>query len=239
MQTEMFSNPVRDALVDKRKALLGESWYNQLGSQFDEPYMKKISQFLAERRQQVQVYPAPEDVFRAYQLCSYEDVKVVFILQDPYNDGTATGVAMGVRNPQIYPKSIDILDDAIAEDLYGGFRLQPIDPDLEYLEAQGVMLLNSALTVEHKAPNSHSAIGWKNFIKATIERLNDKEHLIYLLLGSSGQSFKPYIADKHTVLTAEHPIKHKYEGRERWDSGRPFSKINQLLLNNNQTIINW
>lgn len=239
MQTEMFSNPVRDALVDKRKALLGESWYNKLGGEFDEDYMKKISQFLAKRRLEVAVYPAPEDVFRAYQLCPYEDTKVVCILQDPYNDGTATGVAMGVRNPQIYPKSIDVLDNAIAEDLYGGFRLQPIDPDLEYLEAQGVLLINSALTVEHKAPNSHSNIGWKNFIKATIEALNDKPYLIYLLLGSSGQYFKKYVADKHTVIEAEHPIKHKYEGRAKWESGRPFSKINQLLLNNNLAQINW
>lgn len=235
----MFDNPERDTLIQKRRQLLGDSWFNRLGGQFNEPYMKKISQFLAQRRQEAMVYPLPEDVFRAYQLCSYENTKVVIIAQDPYNDGTATGVAMGVRNPAIYPKTIDVLDDAIAEDLYGGFRLQPIDPDLEYLCVQGVLLINSSLTVEHKAPNSHQNIGWNNFIKATIEELNQKEFVIYLLWGSAAQTFKKYISDAHAVIEAEHPIKHKYEKRDKWLHNRPFSKTNQLLTNNGLEPINW
>lgn len=235
----MFDNPERDALLQKRRALLGDSWFMRLGGQFDKDYMKKIGLFLAKRRTEVMVYPAPEDVFRAYQLCSYENTKVVIIAQDPYNDGTATGVAMGVRNPQIYPKTVDVLDDAIAEDLYGGFRMQPIDPDLEYLCAQGVLLINSSLTVDHKAPNSHAGLGWNKFIEATIEALNEKDFVIYLLWGSAAQKFKGLVADKHIVLEAEHPIKHKYEKRPRWIHERPFSKSNQLLVNNGLAPINW
>lgn len=239
MQGELFNNPEREALLEKRKSLLGESWFSKLGNQFDEAYMKKISQFLGQRRTETVVYPEPQDIFRAYQLCSYENTKVVIIAQDPYNDGTATGVAMGVRDYKVYPKTVDILDIAIAEDLYEGFRLQPIEPDLEYLCAQGVLLINSSLTVEHKAPNSHSHLGWNNFIKATIEQLNNKDFVVYLLWGSAGQAFKKYIADKHVVIEAEHPIKHKYEKRPNWIHNRPFSKTNQLLVNNGLEQINW
>lgn len=82
MQTEMFENPERDALLQKRRALLGDSWFARLAEQFDLPYMKKIGQFLAQRRLEAMVYPAPEDVFRAYQLCSYENTKVVIIAQN-------------------------------------------------------------------------------------------------------------------------------------------------------------
>lgn len=239
MQAELFVDPNRDTLIEKRKALLGDSWFKKLGSQFDMCYMRKISAYLARRRQEVMVYPKPEDVFRAYQLTSYEDVKVVFLLQDPYNDGTATGIAMGVKDSQVYPKSVDVLDIAIAEDIYDGFRLQPIDPDLEYLSAQGVLMLNSYLTVEHRNPKSHSRIGWNWFIQATIEELNKKEFVIYLLLGSSAQIFKKYISDTHIVIEAEHPIKHKYDKRPRWEHNKPFSKINQLLTNRGLEPINW
>lgn len=239
MQQELFENRDRVELLSKREALLGSSWFDKIGSQFDETYMQSISQYLAKRRKEVMVYPAPENVFRAYQLTPFEEVKVVIILQDPYNDGTATGVPMGVKEPRIYPKSVDVLDIAIAEDLYDGFRLQPIDPDLEYLCAQGVLMLNSALTVEHKAPNSHQTIGWGKFIKATIEALNTKHSLIYLLLGSKAQNFRRYIADAHTVIEVEHPIKHKYENRPRWEHDRIFSKTNQLLINYGEEPINW
>lgn len=146
---------------------------------------------------------------------------------------------MGVKNPKIYPKTIDILDVAIAEDLYNGFRMQPIDPDLEYLCAQGVLLINSSLTVEHGNPNSHLDLGWSNFPKATIEALNEKEFVIYLLWGSHAQQFKKYVADKHVVIEAEHPNKHKYEKKPGWSHGRPFSKTNQLLINNQLKPINW
>ncbi len=239
MQQELFENRDRDAVINKRKQLLGESWFNKIGNQFDETYMRSISHFLANRRKEVMVYPAPEDVFRAFQLCSYESTRVVIIAQDPYNDGTATGVAMGVRNPSIYPKTVDILDVAIADDLYEGFRLQPIDPDLEYLCAQGVLLVNSALTVEHKNPNSHQTIGWFNFIKAAINELNKKEFVIYLLWGTKAQYFERYISDAHEVIKAEHPIKHKYENRPMWLHERPFSKTNQLLINRGEEPINW
>lgn len=239
MQIELFDNPQRDALLQLRRGLLGDSWFNRLGQEFDKDYMVKISQFLTQRRQQVMVYPESKDVFRAYQLCSYESTKVVIICQNPYHDGTATGVAMGVKNPKTYPKTIDILDTAIADDLYEGFRLQPIDPDLEYLEAQGVLLINSSLTVEHGDANTHLNIGWQKFVKATIEALNEKEFVIYLLWGSSAQQFKGMIADKHVVILAEHPNKHRYENRPTWNHLRPFSKSNQLLINAGLTPINW
>lgn len=159
MQNELFDNPVREALDRKRKELLGDEWYNQIGAEFDQPYMKTLSTKLAHRRNEVIVYPTPDRVFRTYQMVPYSKVKVVLLLQDPYNDGTATGLAMGVENPKIYPKSIDYLDKAIEEDIYEGLRFPPLDLDLEYLTREGIMLLNTALTVEHRAPNSHQGLG--------------------------------------------------------------------------------
>lgn len=238
-QGELFENPERDARIARRREILGDSWYEQLGDEFDKPYMRKLSLFLANRRREVFVYPEPENVFRAYQLTPYENVKVCLILQDPYNDGTATGVAMGVKNYKTYPKTIDILDKAIEEDMYNGFKIAPTEPDLEYLCKQGVLLTNTALTVEHRTPNSHQGMGWHTFIRRVIEELNKKPFVVFMLWGSHAQSFKKFIADKHEVIEAEHPIKHKYEERDRWEHGRPFSKANTLLENHGLKKVFW
>lgn len=238
-QLALFPNPDRDAKIAKRKLLLGESWYAKLGDEFDKPYMQRMSIFLGQRRTEVKVYPDAPDVFRAYQLSPYDKTNVVMILQDPYNDGTATGVAMGVRNASVYPKTIDILDKAIEEDVYNGFKIAPTDPDLEYLCSQGVLLTNTALTVEHKSPNSHQGIGWHVFIKRVIEELNKKEFVVYMLFGGHAQTFKKFISDAHEVIEAEHPIKHKYENRPSWVHNRPFSKANTLLENHNLKKIFW
>jgi len=228
-----------DELEQRRRELLGDSWYEQLGDEFDKPYMLELGNKVAQRRAMIPVYPNKDDVFRAFQLSSYWATKVVIIVQDPYNDGTATGVAMGVKEKMFYPKTIDILEDAIGTDLYDGFYFPPIDMSLEYLANQGVLLLNSSLTVEHKSPNSHANYGWDKFIKRAIEELNKKEFVVYLLWGSNAQSFKKYVSDAHAVLEAEHPIKHKWDKRDSWLHNRPFSKTNVLLENNKLEPIKW
>lgn len=239
MQNELFANPERDTLIEKRKSLLGEEWYEQLKGEFDKPYMKELSLKIAERRQVVKVYPEPQNVFRAYQLTPYDRVKVVLLLQDPYHDGTATGVAMGVMNPKIYPKSIDYLDKAIEEDVYDGLRFPPLDPDLEYLCREGVLLINTALTVEHGTPNSHQNIGWHTFTKAVIEALNKRDFVVYILMGSHAQSFKKYVEDAHAVIEVEHPNKHTYDKRPKWEHQRCFTKANQLLINHSMKSMVW
>lgn len=239
MQNELFDNPIREALERKRRELLGDEWYNQIGKEFDEPYMQTLSKKLALRRNEVMVYPEPSRVFRAYQMTPYDKVKVVLLLQNPYHDGTATGLAMGVENPKIYPKSIDYLDKAIEEDIYEGLRFPPLDPDLEYLTREGVMLLNTSLTVEHGNPQSMLNIGWNHFIKATVEALNKRDYVIWLMMGSNAQAFTKYVSDAHNVIEVEHPNKHTYDKRPKWDYQRCFSKANQLLINNNKSPIIW
>lgn len=238
-QSELFENPVRDALEAKRRQLLGDEWYEQVGEEFDKPYMQALSKRLALRRNEVMVYPEPSKVFRAYQMTPHQKVRVVLLLQDPYNDGTATGLAMGVENPQVYPKTIDYLDKAIEEDVYDNLRFPPLDPDLEYLTREGVMLLNTALTVEHRSPNSHQGWGWQHFIKATIDALNKKDYVVYLMMGSNAQAFTKYVSDVHDVIEVEHPNKHTYDKRPSWKYDRCFSKCNQLLINNNLSPVIW
>lgn len=239
MQNELFDNSIRDSLERIRRDLLGDEWFEKLKTEFDEPYMQSLSKKLTIRRGEVMVYPSPDRVFRAYQMTPYDKVKVILLLQDPYNDGTATGLAMGVENPKIYPKSIDYLDKAIEEDVYEGMRFPPLDPDLEYLTREGVMLLNTALTVEHRAPNSHQGWGWHNFIKATIEALNKRDYVVWIMMGSNAQALTKYISDAHDVIEVEHPNKHTYDKRPGWDYQRCFSKCNQLLINNSKTPVVW
>lgn len=234
-QIELIPNP----LAEMRKELIGEEWYKQIGEEFDKKYMVELSNRLRQRRLEVMVYPPSDRVFRAYQMTPYNKVKVVLLLQNPYHDGTATGLAMGVENPKIYPKSIDYLDKAIEEDVYDGMRFPPLDPDLEYLTREGVMLLNTSLTVEHRNPNSMQNYGWNHFIKATIDALNKKEYVVYIMMGSNAQAFTKYVSDAHDVIEIEHPNKHVYDKREKWDYGKCFSKCNQLLINNNLSPVIW
>ena len=242
MQGDMFKDVQADrsVLLAKRKGLLGESWFNVLGDYFDTPNMQNISKYIAQRRLQTMVYPAPENVFKAFQVTPYEDVKVVIIAQDPYNDGTATGIAMGTDGYQNYPKTIDVLDKAVENSVYDGLRFPPLDPTLMPWATQGILLINSVLTVEHKQANSHSKIGWQYFILRAIEELDKKDFVVYLLWGAEAQRFEKYVKGKnHMVLKAEHPIKHKYEKRPEWIHNDCFNEANRLLDFHNLKKISW
>ena len=131
MQRDLFKTEQEALnLIEKRKRLLGESWYEVLKEEFNKPYLQKISMYIAERRAVSVVYPTPENVFKAYQVTPYDKVKVILISQDPYNDGTATGIAMGTNGYLEYPKTIDVLDKAVEEDVYDGLRFPPLDPSI-------------------------------------------------------------------------------------------------------------
>lgn len=203
-----------------------------LDEEFDESYMHDLSKTLQKERSTGVVYPDRANVFRALQLTPYDKVKVVIIGQDPYHNGLADGLAFSSGNPKIFPKSlINILAEVKSE--FGS--VQSI-PSLEGWAKQGVLLLNTALTVRKGQAGSHSNIGWSNFTEAIIEALNKKEFLIYLLWGKYAQSFTTKINERHLVLTSGHPS--PFSVKLFKDNGH-FMQANKELLARNIEPINW
>lgn len=251
-----------DKIEERRRNLLGDSWYEVLKAVISSPFMSEIGKYLYRRRQLAKIYPDAEDVFKAFKLCSFEHTKVIIIGQDPYNDGVASGLAFAFKGQPSYDgaKSLHLIYDEVETDIYGGFKLE-FDYSLEPWANQGVLLLNTHLTVEHGKPLSHQMIGWKRFAKITIyELLRDKNPKVFMLWGSVAQSLieeilvkKPeLIIKQHLFLKAKHPAAdirntstHDFKGDVIPDYPRTFrgckhfSQANTFLKKNNRKEINW
>ena len=140
-------------------------WYQEFPSFWESPGTNNIVKAISSEYQRYKVYPEPQNIFKAFELCQYKDIKAVILGMDPYNDGNATGLAFGVNTPKINP-SLRKIKDAIETEVYDGLLLE-YDYSLEYLARQGVLLLNSALTVKDGIPGSHMHI-WQGFIKSIL-----------------------------------------------------------------------
>lgn len=252
----------RKTLIDKteerRRNLLGDSWYEKLGGVLGSPYMTQIANYLEERRKVAVVYPEQKDIFRAYKRCSFEHTKVVILGQDPYHDGTADGLAFSYKHGSKKPasKSLDVIIKEVERDVYDGFNIT-FDYDLSNWADQGVLLLNSSLTVEHGKPQSHSHIGWQRFIKITLyELLKDIHPKVYLLWGTIAKNIfdevfaKAYVQDsRNLILYAKHPASDLYNKNQFGgvDPNYPhtfsgcghFSRANDFLKHNKRRDIVW
>jgi uracil-DNA glycosylase len=184
------------------------------------------------------VYPPQEDVFKAFKECPYDKLSVVILLQDPYHDGSATGIAMA-NNATVYKMSpsLRIVEDTIARTVYNS-REFGFDPTLVKWANQGVLLLNTALTVEKGKPLSHQKL-WTYFTERFINKLSSIDSgIVYCLWGKHAQSFSMYINhNSNTVLMCDHPVASAYRGIN-WDCDH-FNTINSLLKASNNLIINW
>jgi len=197
--------------------------------------LSDIYQKLSEENDEY-IYPAYPLIFNAFNLTSFEDVKVVIIGQDPYHKpGQAMGLSFSVPNGQKIPPSLKNIYKELESDLN---IKQPDHGDLTKWAKQGVLLLNAMLTVEQNKPGSHKKIGWQTFTNAVIQLLSDKkENLIFLLWGNFAQGKKQFIDEsKHHVLTAAHPSP---LARNAFSGCRHFSKTNKILNSNQQKPINW
>lgn len=181
--------------------------------------------------------PNQKDVFRAFKEVDYSNLKVVIIGQDPYHDGkSACGLAFAnsMDKQGVSPSLKRILNETPNKGYF-------TDKDLSSWTSQGVLLLNTALTVEKGKPGSHVDL-WKNFTKNTITSIsNSTSGLIFMLWGAHAQSYKSCIDENlHYILEAEHPVAGAYQGRS-WQSNDCFDKANDILLKNNGVdfIINW
>lgn len=213
------------------------SWKQALQSEFDEPYFGELASFLhSEKSRGVTIYPPGKDIFRAFDLCPLQNVKVVILGQDPYhNPGQAMGLSFSVPDGIPAPPSLKNIFKEIESDL--GVKMSG-RPNLEDWASQGVLLLNAVLTVKAGSPASHSGIGWQRFTDAVIRTVSDRcEGVVFLLWGNYARAKRDLIdTSRHYVLEAAHPSP---LARGAFFGCRHFSKTNALLVQNNKTPINW
>lgn len=216
---------------------LNNSWDNLLEPEFSSSYFDYIRSFLIEEYKTKKVYPPKKEILTAFEDTAYEDVKVVIIGQDPYHGfGQANGLCFSVKPGIKCPPSLVNIYKALEIDL----GIKPTTcGDLRGWAKQGVLLLNTVLTVREGEPQSHSKIGWQRFTDSVIRLLNKREDpMVFILWGGPAQKKKLLIdTNKHLVLESVHPSPlSAYHG---FFECRHFSKANAFLEKNNKKPINW
>jgi len=213
------------------------SWKRALAAEFDEPWFAALAESVRKAYLSEKVFPPPKDVFRAFDECPFDQVKVVILGQDPYHgDGQADGLCFSVRPPEPMPPSLKNIIKEMRADVGGE---APKDGDLSHLARQGVLLLNAVLTVRAHSPASHRAFGWERFTDAVIRSLSDRrERLVFILWGAFARSKAPLIdAKKHLILQSAHPS--PLSAHAGFFGNGHFSKTNAYLSTNGVDPIVW
>ncbi len=190
-----------------------------------------------ESLQKKQIYPKSKDIFKAFELTSFEDVKVIIVGQDPYHGpNQANGLAFSVNTDTNFPPSLLNIFKEYSSDLSLSL---PNDGDLSTWAKQGVLLLNSILTVESGHPGSHKKLGWEKFTNAIIRALSDKKkYLVFILWGAYAQSKKIFIdSSSHHIISSPHPS--PLSAHRGFFGSKPFSRCNEYLKENKIEEINW
>ena len=217
--------------------MITNDWALQLQEETRKPYYKKLYETVVKEYKTTQVFPPSRDLFKAYELCPYHKVKVVILGQDPYhNVGQAQGMSFSVPKGVPLPPSLQNIFKEIRDDLS---ILEPDCGDLSYWAKQGVLLLNTVLTVRAHQAFSHRGIGWEEFTDATIRAIEEKEDpVVYILWGTPAQKKRSMIRQKkRLVLTAPHPSPlSAYRG---FFGSKPFSKCNAYLRKEGVEEIDW
>lgn len=214
-----------------------ESWKQALQSEFDKPYFAGLAASLHEEKTRGEViYPPGSQIFRAFELTPVADVKVVILGQDPYhNPGQAMGLSFSVPDGVPAPPSLVNIFKEISSDL--GIRMSG-SPNLEPWARQGVLLLNSILTVRAGQAASHRSLGWETFTDAVIKYLSDNcDGIVFMLWGNFART-KAALIDpaKHLILEAAHPSP---LARGAFFGCKHFSKANNFLTFKGKTPIEW
>lgn len=215
-----------------------KDWHPHVISLLQTPTMQSLNVFLREQKQAKKIIlPHSDDWFKAFKLTPFEKVKVVIIGQDPYhNEGQAHGLSFSVPNGVKVPPSLR----NIYQELHTDLGIVPSNNgNLTHWATQGVLLLNSVLTVEKNTPGSHTHSGWVDFTDGVVDILSEqKQHLVFLLWGAYAQKKSAYIdADKHLILTATHPS--PFSAHKGFFGCKHFSKTNEYLTTHNQQTIDW
>ena len=215
-----------------------DSWKQHLQAEFDKPYFERLTQIVRQEYTTTPCFPPGREIFNAFNLCPFEQVKVVIIGQDPYHEpGQAEGLCFSVKPGVMMPPSLINIFKEIEADLG---QPMPKDGSLVRWAKQGVLLLNATLTVRAHQANSHSTIGWQTFTDAAIQALaTHREHLVYMLWGGFARS-KAYMIDrqKNLVLESVHPSPLS-ANRGGWFGNHHFSRANAYFQENGIAPIVW
>lgn len=220
-----------------RTPQLPEPWLDVLAPEFQQPYMQQLRAFLVQEKRQVRVYPPGKEIFNAFWLTPFDQVRVVVLGQDPYIfPNQAHGLCFSVRKGVRIPPSLENIFRELNTDL--GVP-PPSHGDLTHWAQQGVLLLNTVLTVRHATAYSHRNRGWETFTDRVIIELNlQREGLIFVLWGGAAKKKATMIdTSRHRILRAAHPSP---RSADRGFFGcRHFSRINQHLTERNEAPIDW
>lgn len=213
------------------------SWKEVLQLEFEKPYFHTLVEFLKKERQTHTIYPPGPQIFAAFSACTWEDVKVVIIGQDPYHGpGQANGLCFSVSDGVKSPPSLQNIFKEIQQDLG---KPIPTSGNLERWANQGVLLLNATLTVRANTPGSHQHQGWELFTDAVIKALSEsKSNLVFMLWGAYAQQKGAVIdTQKHLVLSSPHPS--PFSAHRGFLGNGHFSKTNHYLKSLGKPEINW
>lgn len=214
---------------------LPPAWSEALRPAIESDSFAALQSFLAEERAAHQVFPSEDDVFNAFRLTPLNQVKVLILGQDPYHDdGQAHGLSFSVQRGVAFPPSLRNIFKELVDDIGAA---PPTHGSLESWARQGVLLLNTVLTVRAHEANSHRKRGWEEFTDHVIRVVNDRPHVAFVLWGNPAQQKRPLIDDRHLVVATAHPS--PLSARRGFFGSRPFSKINQYLVDTKQRPIDW
>jgi uracil-DNA glycosylase len=218
---------------------LNPSWQTILSDEIGKPYFVELMDTVDQEYQNSVCFPPKELIFSAFNTCSFENVKVVIIGQDPYHgDGEANGLSFSVNDSVRIPPSLRNIFREINTDLDSIFM--PSSGNLEFWAKQGVLLLNASLSVRKDNPNSHKHLKWNLFTDAVIQKISEeKENVVFMLWGSFAQKKGAKInREKHLVLESGHPSPMS-ANQGKWFGNKHFSQANLYLEKNNFEPIHW
>lgn len=213
-----------------------QSWKDRLAPEFEKPYFKELTDFVRNEYKTAKVYPPPKDIFRAFDLCPFDKVKVVILGQDPYHGpNQANGLCFAVHHGVATPPSLQNIFKEIESD-FG--RSANRNADLSRWATQGVLLLNATLTVRAGQAGSHQHKGWEEFTDAAIRALNDeRKHLVFMLWGNYAKQKGAHVDfSKHLILESAHPSPFS---ADRFFGNKHFSKANDYLKEHGEAPIEW
>ena len=220
-----------------KKPQIEESWLNVLYATFQQPFMQDLRAFLVEEKKSHPVYPKGEEIFAAFNLTPFHDVRVLILGQDPYHGrGQAHGLSFSVPDGVKPPPSLQNILKEREHDL--GIPI-PTGGNLTPWAQRGVLLLNSVLTVRHRTANSHQNRGWEQFTDAAIRNLSQqRENIVFILWGRKAQSKRTLInTKKHHIIASPHPS--PYSAEFGFFGSRPFSKCNAFLERRGLEGMDW
>ena len=216
--------------------MLNQDWLNILNDSCIKNYFEKIIDNVNKKYMDKVIYPERDNIFRAFNLTPFDKVKVVIIGQDPYHgEGEANGLAFSLNDDVRITPSLRNIFKELESDL----KIKRENKDLSGWAKQGVLLLNAILTVEKDRPLSHKDLGWEKVTDYIIKYISDyKEKVVFILWGNYAKEKKKLIdLNKHFIIESNHPS--PLSASRGFFGSKPFSKTNDYLIKNNQSVIDW